>query len=137
MDKQDIEDIQVEDIKLEDIKITITDTAKAEIALIKENDFTLEENARSFRLSIDGKGCNGFDYAMGFGIEDEKDFIYTHNDVTVRLDRFTAFYCKEGTIDYIKDYANNTEGFHFENGNQKNYRGKFFKDESKVPKNLS
>ncbi|MBT4792775.1 MAG: hypothetical protein HON90_14465 [Halobacteriovoraceae bacterium] len=122
-------------VSLQDIQIKITTAAMAQILLILENDYTLQDEV--FRLKIDGKGCTGFDYALGFSKQLDDDLILNlvENNQTIKilLDPFTAFYCKEGQIDYTNDHEQGAEGFHFENYNQKNYHGKFFKDESKVP----
>jgi Fe-S cluster assembly iron-binding protein IscA len=127
------------DISKEQIHLKITPSAIEQVELIKTHDFTMENLV--FRLKIGGKGCHGFDYTLGFSEPHSEDLevIATAHDLsekklTLNIDPFTAFYCREGLIDYICDYENNTEGFHFENNNQKEYRGKFFKNESKTPK---
>ncbi len=123
------------DISIEQIQIKMTDAAIAQLRLIKENDYTMQELV--FRLKIDGKGCHGFDYALGFSEKDPEDLIYPiqteQEQIQLYLDPFTAYYCRQGTIDFITDYANDTEGFHFENPEQNKYRGKFFKNEKKIP----
>lgn len=130
-----MEQTLVDTVKVEDIKIHISNKALEQIKLILDNDYTLGE--QQLRLKVDGKGCNGFDYAIGF-TEKEKDDLelpieFTFLSFKILLDPFTAFYCKEGTIDYIQDFANDTEGFTFENANEKKYRGKFFKNSNNVP----
>lgn len=124
------------DISVEELSITITPNAIEQISLIQENDYTIQDQV--FRLQIDGKGCGGFDYALGFTQTHPDDLIYkvSSNDksLTISIDPFTAFYCKSGVIDYIFDIEKKVEGFHFENLNEKDHRGKFFKNESKVPK---
>jgi iron-sulfur cluster assembly accessory protein len=126
------------DVTIEEIKIEMTKSAFKQIELIHENDYTL--SAQFFRLQIDGKGCNGFDYALGFSQKHQDDLVHTISrdgqTVSILLDPFTAFYCKTGEIDYILDLENSAEGFHFQNNSEKQYRGKFFKDESKAPKEI-
>ena len=123
------------DVTSEQLNIQITDQALKQIQLIKTNDYTVADMI--FRLKIDGKGCSGFDYALGFTPAHPEDLIHTITSDTgnleLHIDPFSAFYCKEGMIDFILDIQNNEEGFHFENLNEKSYRGKFFKDESKAP----
>ena len=122
----------MKDFKIENIDIKITDEAAGQINLIKEHDFTVSD--KIFRLKVDGKGCNGFDYALGFTEKNDDDIIIKlSSDIQVHLDPFTAYYAQNGEIDYIFDHENNTEGFYFENKNEKNYRGKFFKNEEKLP----
>lgn len=124
-----------EKIKQEDVNIEFSQDAIEQLNLIFENDYTLENHF--FRIKVDGKGCGGFDYALGFTPKQQDDFVIDIAQANKKLqfiiDPFTAFYAKNGIVNYIKDYANNAEGFHFENSNEKNYRGKFFKDESKLP----
>lgn len=122
-------------------KIKISKEALNQILLIKENDYTVE--GLSFRIAIDGKGCQGFDYAIGFTEQKADDLeVYLTDednnkiDQKVLLDPLVHFYIKEGFIDYIFDHQNQVDGFVFENTDEKHYRGKFFKDESKTPKHL-
>ena len=118
-----------------EINLEITKNAFNQVELIKENDYTIENLV--FRLSIDGKGCSGFEYALGFTEPNETDLEVIVSDgersMTIVIDKFAGYYCKSGVIDYILDIENDIEGFLFDNGNQKDYRGKFFKNESKVP----
>jgi iron-sulfur cluster assembly accessory protein len=112
-------------------KINITQRALDQIKLVLENDYTLNEN--TLRLTIDGKGCNGFDYAIGFDKKTEEDFIIEFNGFDLAIDKFCSYYCQDGEIDYLLDIKNDVEGFLFSNLAEKKYRGKFFKDESKTP----
>ena len=118
---------------MEDININFTKEAINQLILIKENDFTIGDKV--FRIKIDGKGCGGFDYALGFHEKNDEDLEIKieGTDLTFIMDPFTAHYGKNGSVNYITDFENNVEGFRFENKNEKNYRGKFFKDESKLP----
>jgi iron-sulfur cluster insertion protein len=113
------------------LQIEVTDRALAQIKLILENDYTLTD--KTLRISIDGKGCNGFDYAIGFDKKFENDKVIDQGDFQIVLDPFASHYCNQGELDYLFDIANDVEGFIFTNKNEKNYRGKFFKDESKAP----
>ena len=120
-------------ISLEEVNIEFTKSARAQLELILQNDYTLTEQV--FRLQISGKGCHGFDYSIGFTEPQIDDMIYLVHGCALKLsiDPFTAFYCKDGTIDYVLDHNSEAEGFSFENSNQKNYRGKFFKKEETLP----
>lgn len=124
-------------ITASEIKIKMTEIAKQQLGLILVNDYTLENQI--FRLKIDGKGCNGFDYALGFTEPQNDDIIYTieahPKNIALHLDPFTAHYCREGDIDYICDIDSDQEGFTYMNPNEKNYRGKFFKNEEMLPPN--
>lgn len=120
-----------------DIKLFVTDSAVRQIQLMQENDYTLE--GLSFRIKIGGKGCEGFTYDTGFSelhpddlvIKQKYDLI--HFDLTVLIDPFTAFYTQEVTLDYLLDTTNNEEGFIVNNAADGQHRGKFFKDEGRLP----
>jgi iron-sulfur cluster assembly accessory protein len=118
-----------------DINIKFTQNAIDQIQLIQDNDYTVE--GLYFRLKIDGKGCGGFDYAMGFTDKNQDDLTINIPHATRELiyivDPFTAHYCKNGVVDFIQDFEKDTEGFYFENDNEKKYRGKFFKNEAMLP----
>lgn len=117
------------------IKIDLSAAAFEQILLIAENDYTLE--GLTFRLKIDGKGCDGFTYATGFSEKDaeDKELIYNHNDreIIILIDPFTAFYCEQGNLDYLLIAKEGEEGFTFTNSNEHNYHGKFFKDGHLTP----
>lgn len=116
-------------------KINLTQAAFNQILLIEQNDYT--NDGLFFRLKIGGKGCDGFTYETGFSakLDDDisLDFFSQDQSLTVIIDPFTAYYCKEGQLDFLLNPKNNQDGFVFINDNEQNYAGKFFKDESMVP----
>jgi len=124
-------------ISTPDVKLTTK--AYEQLQLILDNDFTLK--GKYLRLLISGKGCEGFSYSVGFTDWNEDDMLIQaecsdseHHQHKIIMDPFTAFYLQKCSIDYIEDFANNNEGFVVENDNQKNFSGKFWKqDEHKVP----
>lgn len=118
-------------VSVNELKITLGQEAIKQIKLIILNDFKLENQV--FRLQISGKGCHGFDYSIGFTDPLDDDLILTKDGVQLSIDPFTAFYSKEGVIDYLCIEDTNEEGFIFTNKNQNNYRGKFFKNETTLP----
>jgi len=114
-----------------DFNIQLSQAALKQIKLVKENDFTLEGD--DFRLIIGGKGCDGFTYEKGFFNRLEDDITLTYEGLDIIIDPFTAHYCKEGSLDFLLNPSSNEDGFVFVNFNEKNYHGKFFKDESMAP----
>lgn len=116
-------------------QINLTQAAFKQILLISENDYTLSN--KLFRLKIGGKGCDGFTYETGFSDKLNDDicleYHLDHDCVTIILDTFTAYYCKEGQLDFLLNPKNNEDGFIFLNDNEHKYAGKFFRDESLVP----
>lgn len=115
------------------MKIIVTQSAFEQIQLMKENDFTLGE--QEFRVQISGKGCDGFDYQMGFDKKknDDKEIRAYNDQLIILMDPFTEFYTSEATIDYVFDHVNNCDGFSITNHKQHEHKGKFFKDTSKLP----
>lgn len=124
-------------ISSSDIKLFVTDSAVRQIQVMQENDYTLE--GLSFRIKIGGKGCEGFTYDTGFSEKHADDLVLIQDfpiikfKLTVLMDPFTAFYTQELTLDYLLDTSNNEEGFIVQNAADGQHRGKFFKDENRLP----
>lgn len=124
-------------LKPQDIKLFVTDSAVRQIQVMQENDYTLE--GLSFRIKIGGKGCEGFTYDTGFSEKHEDDLVIVQDyplinfKLTVLMDPFTAFYTQDLTLDYLLDITNNEEGFIVNNAADGQHRGKFFKDDSRLP----
>ena len=120
-----------------DINLFVTDSAVRQIQVMQENDYTLE--GLSFRIKIGGKGCEGFTYDTGFSephgddLVIKKSFPLINFELTLLMDPFTAYYTQELTLDYLLDTTNNEEGFIVNNAADGQHRGKFFKDENKLP----
>ncbi len=124
-------------ISSSDIQLLITDSAVRQIQLMQENDYTLE--GLSFRIKIGGKGCGGFTYDTGFSEKHEDDLVVIKKypmigcELTILIDPFTAFYTQDATLDYLLDMTSNEEGFVLTNAADGDHKGKFYKDESKLP----
>jgi Fe-S cluster assembly iron-binding protein IscA len=121
----------------QDLDLIISDSAVRQIQLIQENDYTL--HGLCFRIKIGGKGCDGFTYETGFSAVDPQDLIIKKEfpliafHLEILMDPFTAFYSQKVELDYLFEETTNEEGFVVKNSSQKDHRGKFFKDESKLP----
>lgn len=131
----------IEAQKVETPRLRFTPEALTQFKLINDNDFTL--SGKFFRILISGKGCDGFTYSVGFTdwneedikvpIRDEKNQLIKES-IEVLMDPFTAFYLQDVSVDYLQDFANNNEGFVVTNENQKQFAGKFWRqDEDKIP----
>jgi iron-sulfur cluster insertion protein len=124
-------------ITASDIKLFVTDSAVRQIKLMQDNDYTLE--GLNFRIKIGGKGCAGFTYDTGFSEQHPDDLIIKQHyslidyELVILMDPFTAYYTQELTLDYLLDTTQNEEGFIVNNAADGQHRGKFFKDESKLP----
>jgi len=115
-------------------KLIITESALQQIEVIQNNDYTLVDKV--FRIKINAKECDGFGYFIGFTLSDQNDIKLNYNNVTLHIDPFTAYYCQNGTLDYVFEPESNEEGFQFINNNEHLFHGKFFKDEELLPKGL-
>jgi Fe-S cluster assembly iron-binding protein IscA len=120
-----------------DMNVFVTDSAVRQIQLMMENDYTLE--GLFFRVKIGGKGCEGFTYETGFSQINQNDLMIVKNypiinfELNLLIDPFSAFYTQEFTLDYLLDTTNNEEGFIIKNAADGQHRGKFFKDEGRLP----
>lgn len=120
-----------------DLNVFVTDSAIRQIQLMQENDYTLA--GLSFRVKIGGKGCGGFTYEAGFTAPHEEDIVVVKHykeiafDLKLLIDPFTAFYTQSFTLDYLLDPASNEEGFIVQNAAEGSHKGKFFKDETRLP----
>lgn len=118
-------------------KIHFTDSALSQIQLMLEHDFTIKDKV--FRITIGGKECNGFTYQTGFDSPHDDDIVLLLQSskkatIEVHMDPFTANYFHSGVVDYKIDLESNTDGFVVSNDSEELYHGKFFKDESLLPK---
>ena len=115
----------------------LTERAIQQLALILENDFTLQD--KYLRIQITGKECDGFTYSVGFDHLHKDDLKITYSllekNQFLIIDPFSAFYLQRFTLDFVQYFEQNTEGFTVENHNQHEFQGKFWKKEpEKVPK---
>lgn len=123
----------------------MTQSAYLQLKLIQKEDYTLAPDDVP-RLVIDGKGCDGFQYAIGFSKArpDDIKVIFSSDDqlkldqdsteaLILHVDPFSAYYTRRSCIDYVLDAYSNTDGFIVTNPDEHLYVGKFFKDESMNP----
>ncbi len=110
--------------------IEFTPTAVQQISLILQNDPIAREKV--LRLSISGKGCDGFDYALGFTEARDADLkvrIHGQKNLEVAMDAFSAQYLNRARIDFVQEFGESgeeREGFVITNLEQTNYKGKFW-----------
>jgi iron-sulfur cluster assembly protein len=68
------------------------------------------------RIAIQGGGCSGFEYALGFDRGAQAgDAVLEFHDVTVVVDQFSAPYLQGSTIDFLEGLQES--GFKIENPN--------------------
>jgi iron-sulfur cluster insertion protein len=117
--------MELQDLKNLPFDIQLTQAALTQLKLMLKQDFTLQD--KFLRLSIKGKGCEGFTYSLQFTPQLESDVLLSiSGQVTLLMDDFTAQFVKSGLIDFIQSHQE--EGFLFQNHHEKLFHGKFFKE---------
>ena len=94
--------------------ITLSERAAEKVRelLEAENDPSLN----ALRVAVEGGGCSGFQYALGFdGETDENDEVYEMHGVRVVVDRFSLPYLNGAAVDYSDGLMG--AGFQIENPN--------------------
>jgi iron-sulfur cluster assembly protein len=104
----------VEIVERTDELIVLTASAAAKIkGLMAEEP---EGEATVLRVAVQGGGCSGFEYALGFdrGAQ-EGDYEVDSNGVTVVVDPFSAPYLRGAEIDFLETIQES--GFKINNPN--------------------
>jgi iron-sulfur cluster insertion protein len=75
-----------------------------------------EPDARALRIAVQGGGCSGYQYALGFDSEPQPgDEVAELHGVTVIVDRFSLPYLEGAGVDYVDGLMG--AGFTVENPN--------------------
>ena len=92
--------------------VSLTPAAAAKISALMAE----ETDVSVLRVAIEGGGCSGFQYGLGFdrGAQ-EGDFTFDCEGVTVVVDPFSAPYLQGSTIDFLEGLQES--GFKIENPN--------------------
>jgi len=92
--------------------VTITAAAAAKIRALMEQ----ETDVSVLRVAIEGGGCSGFQYGLGFdhGAQ-EGDHEFEFEGVRVVVDPFSAPYLMGATVDYLETIQES--GFKIDNPN--------------------
>jgi iron-sulfur cluster assembly accessory protein len=95
---------------------TVTLTARAAEKVIALMAQEPAGEAEVLRVAIQGGGCGGFEYALGFdrGATGEDEELQFHG-VTVVVDPASAHYLKGATVDFVETIQES--GFKIENPN--------------------
>ena len=93
--------------------IRLTDRAARQISKIKEDE-DLDPNLY-LRVAVEGGGCSGLSYKLGFDIKTDEDDIYESTGIEVIVDPKHIIYLNGITIDYPDGL--DARGFTFENPN--------------------
>jgi iron-sulfur cluster assembly accessory protein len=92
--------------------VSLTPAAAAKIAELMEG----ESDVSVLRVAIEGGGCSGFQYGLGFDrgpVEGDLEFVC--EGVNVVVDPFSAPYLRGASIDYLETIQES--GFKIENPN--------------------
>jgi iron-sulfur cluster assembly protein len=101
-------------IEREDTILTLTPTAASKILQLMAEE--PDGDAAVLRVAIQGGGCSGFQYGLGFDREAvEGDIESDQHGVRVVVDPFSAPYLQGATVDFIDGIQES--GFKIENPN--------------------
>ncbi len=94
--------------------VTLTEAAAAKIRELQSEE--PEGEATVLRVAVQGGGCSGFEYALGFDRgSQEGDHELELHGVGVVVDPFSAPYLKGSTIDFLSGLQES--GFKIDNPN--------------------
>lgn len=94
--------------------VTLTETAAAKVLELQAEE--PEGEASVLRIAVQGGGCSGFEYALGFDRgSQEGDLELELHGVTVVVDPFSAPYLQGSTIDFLSGLQES--GFKIDNPN--------------------
>lgn len=94
--------------------VSLTETAAAKIRELQAEE--PEGEASVLRVAVQGGGCSGFEYALGFDRgSQEGDHVVEAHGVSVVVDPFSAPYLQGATIDFLDGLQES--GFKIDNPN--------------------
>ena len=94
--------------------VTLTERAATKVGGLMAQEPAGE--AEVLRVAIQGGGCSGFEYALGFDRGAQSgDTVLEFHGVTVVIDPFSAPYLKGSTIDFLEGLQES--GFKIDNPN--------------------
>ena len=105
-----------------DIDLKITEAAIKEFKKAMSDS---GDNASLVRVSVQGGGCSGFMYGLGFVTQEEvapeQDVVEEFDGLKIVVDKKSLLYLDGTTIDWIDDISQ--RGFKFNNPNAKKVCG--------------
>ena len=93
--------------------VTLTETAKARIKEILDND--PQSAGKALRLYVQGGGCAGFQYAFSFDNKQGDDTVVAQDGFDIVIDPMSSMYLTGVNIDYAEGLDG--AGFKFMNPN--------------------
>jgi iron-sulfur cluster assembly protein len=93
--------------------IKLTSGALAQLKRIRAEQGVPEHYG--LRVGVNGGGCSGFSYLLGFDDKKERDTIYEIGDIQIFMDKAHSLYLLGMEIDWLEGL--NNRGFIFNNPN--------------------
>jgi iron-sulfur cluster assembly accessory protein len=91
----------VEIVERTDLVIVLTESAAAKIRTLMAEE--PDGEASVLRIAVQGGGCSGFEYALGFDRAAlEGDLELESHGVTVVVDQFSAPYLRGAEVDFLE-----------------------------------
>ena len=104
----------VEIVERQGTLVSLTETAAAKVLELMADE--PEGEAGVLRIAVQGGGCSGFEYALGFDSgAQEGDHELDCEGVKVVVDPFSAPYLRGSTVDYLETIQES--GFKIDNPN--------------------
>jgi iron-sulfur cluster assembly protein len=115
-----MEIVELSDLDKPDTLVSLTPTAAEKIRELMAEDPDGETSV--LRVAIQGGGCSGFQYGLGFdsGPVDDDETLELHG-VTIVIDPYSAPYLKGATIDFLSGLEES--GFKIDNPNAQAFCG--------------
>jgi iron-sulfur cluster assembly protein len=80
--------------------VTITERAAAKLKELLEAEG--DPSLTALRVAVEGGGCSGFQYALGFDSEpDDGDAVAAVHGVRILVDRYSLPYLEGAGVDYV------------------------------------
>ena len=90
--------------------VNLSERAASHVRTLMQDD----PEAQVLRVAVQGGGCSGLQYALGFDTEAQPgDAVAEHFGVTIIVDRFSLPYLEGASVDYVDGL--NGQGFTVEN----------------------
>jgi iron-sulfur cluster assembly protein len=103
------------------IDLKLTDSAIKEFKNALEDFAKDKENEQIVRVSVEGGGCSGFMYGLGFvdvlEVDPANDIVEEYEGLKLVVDKKSLLFLDGTTIDWVEDL--NQRGFKFNNPNAK------------------
>lgn len=94
-------------------KVSLTDRAADQVRKIQEDE-DLDEDLY-LRVAVEGGGCSGLSYKLGFDYKTEDDQLFESNNVEIIVDTKHLMYLEGISVDY--PVGLDARGFTFDNPN--------------------